>query len=159
SAVEKAKNPDAAAAPTQDEINQMVESYLSEKSLYEAAPKEATIPSAGSLIDISVILDAHFGTSTATDAALSHAIALGDHAPPLRGANVRKEEIVVSADVDPYFYGFLDVVWKIDEDGETKTELEEAYGLTTSLPCHLQLKFGQFFTEFGRANPSHPHAW
>jgi hypothetical protein len=28
-----------------------------------------------------------------------------------------------------------------------------------SLPANLQLKAGQYFTEFGRQNPVHPHAW
>ena len=155
SALEKQQRP----TMSQDEIGAAVESYMQEKDLFDAAPRGAVIPSAGNLIDVSVILDAHFGTSTATDAALSRGIALGDHDPHVRGANVRNEEIVMSADVDPYFYGFLDIVYKIDEEGESTFELEEAYGLTTALPAHLQLKFGQFFTEFGRANPTHPHAW
>ena len=30
---------------------------------------------------------------------------------------------------------------------------------TRSLPDGLQLKAGQFLTEFGRINPTHPHAW
>lgn len=146
-------------APTHEEITSAVEDYLAQKDLFEAAPPSMKIPSAGNLIDLSVILDAQFGGSTATDAALSQAIALGDHDPHVRGANVRNEELVVSADVDPYFYGFLDVVYKIDEEGESQLELEEAYGLTTSLPAGLQVKLGQFFTEFGRTNPTHPHAW
>lgn len=146
-------------APTDDELSSRVDAYLAEKDLFDAAPRDATIPGGGSLIDVSVVLGAHFGTSTASDAALSSGLALGDHDPHVRGANVRNEEVVFSADVDPYFYGFLDVVFKIDEEGESQFELEEAYGLTTSLPAHLQLKYGQFFTEFGRANPTHPHAW
>jgi hypothetical protein len=30
---------------------------------------------------------------------------------------------------------------------------------TTNLPFNLQLKAGQFFTAFGRINPTHPHTW
>ena len=148
----------AGTRPTQEEISQSVESYLAEKDLFDAAPIGFSIPSAGNLIDLSVILDAQFGTSTATNSALPF-IDLGDHDPRVRGANVRNEEIVVSADVDPYLYGFLDIVYKIDEEGESTFELEEAYGLTKTLPYGLQLKFGQFFTEFGRTNPTHPHSW
>ena len=48
---------------------------------------------------------------------------------------------------------------KIDSTGETGIELEEAYALTTALPANLQIKFGQYFAEFGRQNPQHPHAW
>ena len=47
----------------------------------------------------------------------------------------------------------------IDANGETGTELEEMFLLTTSLPGDLQLKVGQFFSEFGRQNIQHPHAW
>ena len=149
------KNP---GAPTQDEIAGHIDTYQSDKSLFEAAPREATIPSAGSLIDVSVILDTHLGTSTAPNEAIP-SIDLGDHDPHVRGFNCRNEEFVFSADVDPYFYGFMDVVYKINEEGDSETELEEAYGVTTSLPAHLQLKFGQFFTEFGRTNATHPHSW
>ncbi|HEX6575701.1 MAG TPA: hypothetical protein VF042_12100, partial [Gemmatimonadaceae bacterium] len=38
-------------------------------------------------------------------------------------------------------------------------ELEEAYLLTTALPYNLQVKAGQFVTDFGRQNPQHPHSW
>lgn len=147
-----------ATAPTSDEITAAVESYLQEKDLFAAAPAEAVVPSGGSLLDVSVILDTTLGASTASDAALQ-AYSLGDHDPKVRGFNARNEELVLSADVDPYFYGFLDMVYKLDEAGESQFELEEAYAQTTSLPCHLQFRVGQFFTEFGRTNPTHPHAW
>ncbi|MEO8184977.1 MAG: hypothetical protein ABI895_39730, partial [Deltaproteobacteria bacterium] len=55
--------------------------------------------------------------------------------------------------------GDANIVLQIDETGETVVELEEAYLTTLDLPFHLQLKVGQFFTGFGRLNPSHPHAW
>src|SRR5207244_12087729 len=55
--------------------------------------------------------------------------------------------------------GFANIVYKLDANGETGVELEEAYFLTTSLKWNLQLRGGQFFTEFGRQNPQHPHAW
>ena len=43
--------------------------------------------------------------------------------------------------------------------GESNVELEEAFFTTQKLPYQLQLKGGQFFTEFGRINPQHPHQW
>ncbi|MCC7139135.1 MAG: TonB-dependent receptor [Planctomycetes bacterium] len=149
----------AQSAPAADEIRAQIDAYMTEKSLFETAPAASLgAASSASFLDVSVMLAAQFGSSTATDEALG-GIMLGDHDPHVRGANVRNEELVVSADVDPYFTGFLDVVWKIDEEGESQFELEEAYGQTTSLPCGLQWKLGQFFTEFGRSNPTHPHAW
>jgi hypothetical protein len=48
---------------------------------------------------------------------------------------------------------------QVDADGGTAVELEEAYLTSTSLPAGLQLKAGQFLSEFGRLNPSHPHGW
>jgi hypothetical protein len=83
----------------------------------------------------------------------------GDHDPKVRGFTVPNAEISLDGAVDPYFKGVANLVWKIDSEGETGVELEEAYALTTSLPANLQLKFGQFFAEFGRQNPQHPHSW
>jgi hypothetical protein len=62
--------------------------------------------------------------------------------------------------VDPYLDGEMHTVMFIDPiDGSTAVELEEAFMTTRSLPNGLQLKAGQFLSEFGRMNPTHPHAW
>ncbi len=84
---------------------------------------------------------------------------VGDHDPRVRGFSIPNAELSLDGVVDPYFKGFTNIVYKLDENGETGVELEEMYFLTTSLPWNLQLKAGQFFTEFGRQNPQHPHAW
>jgi hypothetical protein len=68
-------------------------------------------------------------------------------------------EMTLDGAVDPYFKGFVNLVYKLDENGETGVELEEMYALSTSLPWTLQLKAGQFFSEFGRQNSQHPHSW
>jgi hypothetical protein len=149
---------DALEKQKSEDLRTQVEQYLEERDMFAGEPKEAKLTGLGSLIDISVILDATVGGSTADDEALGQ-INLGDHDPKVTGFNVRNEEMVVTADVDPYFYGLLDVVYKINEEGDSDLELEEAYGLTTGLPGNLQFKVGQFFTEFGRANPTHPHTW
>ena len=83
----------------------------------------------------------------------------GDHDPRVRGFTIPNTELTLDGAVDPYFKGFTSIVFKLDENGETGVELEEAYVLTSSLPANLQLKLGQFFTEFGRQNPQHPHSW
>ena len=83
----------------------------------------------------------------------------GDHDPRVRGFSIPNAELTLDGAVDPYFKGFTNIVYKLDERGETGVEVEEAFLLTTSLPANLQLKAGQFFTEFGRQNPQHPHAW
>jgi hypothetical protein len=72
---------------------------------------------------------------------------------------VQNLETIFEGKVDPYFRAQANVVLQIDPDGETTIEAEEAYLETLSLPANLQVKAGQFFTEFGRLNPTHPHSW
>jgi hypothetical protein len=83
----------------------------------------------------------------------------GDHDPLQRGFTLPNSEIFLDGAVDPYFRGVADIVFKLDQDNETEVELEEVYLTTASLPWNLQAKAGQFFSEFGRLNPQHPHAW
>lgn len=105
-------------------------------------------------IGLSALLDV--GWSSEADV---RSLLLGDHDPRVRGFTVPGVELTLDGSVDPYFKGFGNIAFKLDENGETAVELEEAYVLTTSLPKNLQLKAGQFFTEFGRHNIQHPHAW
>ncbi len=86
-------------------------------------------------------------------------IEVGDHDPQQRGFNARNIELALNGAVDPYFEGFANIVFKLDNDNETEVEVEEAFMQTTSLPFNLQLKAGQFCAAFGRLNPVHPHAW
>jgi hypothetical protein len=97
------------------------------------------------------------GSSTAKD--IEGGTQLGGHDPKQRGFTVQNLETVFDGKVDPYFRGQANVVLQIDTHGETKIEAEEAYLETLSLPANLQVKAGQFFTEFGRLNPTHPHSW
>ena len=84
-----------------------------------------------------------------------HNIEVGDHDPQQRGFNARNTELAFDGAVDPYFEGFANIVFKLDNDNETEVEVEEAFMQTTSLPFNLQLKGGQFFAAFGRLNPTH----
>src|SRR5437667_6363082 len=86
-------------------------------------------------------------------------IEVGDHDPQQRGFNARNIELAFDGAVDPYFEGFANIVFKLDNDNETEVEVEEAFLQTTNLPFNLQLKAGQFFAAVGRINPVHPHAW
>lgn len=97
-----------------------------------------------------------FGWSSEPDV---RSLQLGDHDPAVRGFTIPNAELTLEGAVDPYFKGFANIVYKLDEGGETGVELEEVYVLTTSLPWNLQLKAGQFFAEFGRQNQQHPHSW
>ncbi|MGH7586734.1 MAG: hypothetical protein ACREMH_10835, partial [Gemmatimonadales bacterium] len=110
----------------------------------------------GTYINVGFVALADFGWSTEPDVGTLES---GDHDPAVRGFTIPNVELALDGAVDPYFRGFSNIVYKIDAEGETGLELEEAYFLTVSLPANLQLKGGQFFTEFGRQNPQHPHAW
>jgi hypothetical protein len=96
------------------------------------------------------------GASTAKDI---DKLELGGHDPKQRGFTVQNLETVFEGKVDPYFRGQANVVLQINPHGDTTIEAEEAYLETMALPWNLQLKAGQFFTEFGRLNPTHPHTW
>jgi hypothetical protein len=133
-----------------------------EKELGQNAPDTSVATAAqgpratGGYMNIGFVTLTDAGWSTAKDIG---ALDVGDHDPKVRGFTMPNAEISLDGAVDPYFKGFSNIVLKIDSAGDTGIELEEAYALTTSLPYNLQLKFGQFFAEFGRQNAQHPHAW
>lgn len=98
------------------------------------------------------------GGSSLDNAALQN-LQAGGHDPNRNGFTVQNVELTIGAAVDPYFDAQANIIFLIDAEGETVVELEEAYLTTRALPYGLQVKAGQFYTEFGRANPQHPHAW
>ena len=117
-----------------------------------------TLGRAGSAY-MNISLDGLFsaGGSTADD--IEGGTQLGGHDPKQRGFTLENMELTLDGKVDPYFRGQANMVMQIDPQGETTIEAEELYLETMSLPWNLQVKAGQFFTEFGRLNPTHPHTW
>src|SRR6266542_166284 len=107
---------------------------------------------------MNISFDGLFALAYSSARDLDH-IEVGDHDPQQRGFNARNIELAFDGAVDPYFEGFANIVFKLDNDNETEVEVEEAFRQTTSLPLILQLKGGQFFAAFGRLNPTHPHTW
>jgi hypothetical protein len=82
----------------------------------------------------------------------------GGHDPKAQGFNVQNVELSLLGTVDPYFQMEAHIITFLDK-GETRVELEEAYGTSLALPANLQLVAGQYFTRFGRQNRQHPHQW
>ena len=78
--------------------------------------------------------------------------------PSEEGLAVDESELVVSANVDHNFYGFLTVALEDGAEG-TEVELEEAWFETLSLPSGLIIKGGKFLSGIGRHNAFHPHSW
>jgi hypothetical protein len=128
-------------------------SRLGQDTVPQPAPQ---IRTAGAYMNIGFVALSDFGWSSESNVG---SLQLGDHDPHVRGFTIPNAEIALDGAVDPYFKGFSNIVYKLDKNGETGVELEEVYFLTTSLPGNLQIKGGQFFAEFGRQNPQHPHAW
>jgi hypothetical protein len=83
----------------------------------------------------------------------------GGHDPKKRGFTLQQAEVSLVGAVDSYLTGEAHVVYFLDPEGESQFEVEEAFLTTQALPYGLQLEAGHFFTEFGRINPLHPHAW
>src|SRR6516164_4270338 len=107
---------------------------------------------------MNISFDGLFALAASSDKHLDQ-LEVGDHDPMQRGFNARNIELAFDGAVDPYFEGFANIVFKLDNDNNTDVEVEEAFMQTTSLPFNLQLKAGQFFAAFGRINPTHPHTW
>jgi len=120
------------------------------------ASQQPPVRSGSGYMNIGFVTLADAGWSSEPDVG---SLQVGDHDPAVRGFTLPNAEVTLDGAVDPYFRGFSNIVLKLDSNGETGIELEEAYLLTTSLPWNLQIKAGQFFAEFGRQNPQHPHSW
>jgi len=98
------------------------------------------------------------GLSTADNDELS-GLQAGGHDANRNGFTLQNLELSIGSTVDNYFDARTHLIYLIDAEGETVVELEEAFITTRGLPGGLQVKAGQFFTEFGRQNIQHPHTW
>jgi len=74
------------------------------------------------------------------------------------GFSIGHTELAISANIDDKFYGKATLAIA-DHDGETETEMEEAYFQTLGLGYGLTLKGGRFYSAIGYLNEQHPHAW
>ena len=111
------------------------------------------------LVDVSFDALIAAGASTARDDQLQ-ILQNGGHDPRKRGFTVQNIELSFMGAVDPYLNAEAHIVYFLDPiTGESKFELEEAFMTTQKLPYGLQLKGGQFVTEFGIINSQHPHQW
>lgn len=110
-----------------------------------------------SYLDIGMVATFAAGASTASD--IEGGTELGGHDPNQRGFTVQGAELNLQGAVDSYFRGNANILFSVDSEGESFVELEEAWLETVSLPENLQVRAGQYLTEFGRINTQHPHSW
>ncbi|MFN8543596.1 MAG: hypothetical protein U0807_05255 [Candidatus Binatia bacterium] len=83
----------------------------------------ALLRSGRNYLNLSLDLLTDAGWSTRADVP---SLEIGDHDPNQRGFTLPNAEIAFDGAVDPYFKGFANVVFKLDEHNETQVELEEA---------------------------------
>jgi hypothetical protein len=105
------------------------------------------------LIDISLDVLVAAGSSSERDEVIA-GLQGGVHDPRRRGFTLQQAELSLIGAVDPYFLAEAHIIAT-----EDTIELEEAFARTMNLPWGLEVEGGFFFTEFGRINPTHPHAW
>ena len=125
-------------------------------AMLNAPAAAASMSASGFRIGLSGLFAA--GGSSVGDEALVN-LQRGAHDPNRNGFTVQNVELSLGGTVDPYFDAQTNIVFQIEANGDTVVELEEAYFVTRSLPWGLQVKGGQYFTEFGRQNAQHPHTW
>lgn len=163
--IESLRRDQSTVATGQVELKEMMEHKLSDPATgvahVERKPWHPTDPirvtgDDSKYVNISFDGLMTLGTSTASDVAV---LQPGGHDPNQRGFTLQQAEVSFDGAVDHYFRGMADIIFLINNAGETVVELEESYLETLSLPGNLELRAGQFFTEFGQHNRTHPHVW
>jgi hypothetical protein len=150
----------APVAAADEETIQRLERELAETKadIRALAAGQSTAKGKGAIAIPDISLDGLFAAAASTAEDLQN-LETGAHDPNQRGFTVQNIELTLGGNVDPYFTAVSHIVLQIDREGETTIELEEAYLTSTAFPYNLQLRAGQFFTQFGRLNPTHPHTW
>src|SRR4029077_6099818 len=75
---------------------------------------------------MNISFDGLFALAYSSDKHLDQ-LEVGDHDPMQRGFNARNIELAFDGAVDPYFEGFANIVFKLDNDNNTEVEVEEAF--------------------------------
>src|SRR5258708_37606208 len=82
--------------------------------------------------------------------------ALGDSASgPERGFSLGESEVNLTANIDPYYLGWLNLSFGND----MSVNVEEAYIQTTALAEGLTLRAGRMFSGIAYLNERHSHDW
>lgn len=151
---EPSADPEEEPLDVEDELEQMERDVEAPPEEPEpAAPLDFTTEPIGRAVqsmnpDISAITDFAFAWFS------DEPDLVGGHDPSNHGFNLQGVELGVQAAVDPYFRFDSFIVFSL-----WGVEVEEAYGTTLALPANLQLRAGQYLTNFGRINPTHLHVW
>ena len=87
---------------------------------------------------MNISFDGQFALAWSSDPNLDQ-LEVGDHDPQQRGFNARNLELARHGAVDPYFEGFANIVFKVDNNDETDVEVEVVIRLIVSLTTGCSL--------------------
>jgi len=79
----------------------------------------------------------------------------GEIGPGNRGFSLAESELGIYANIDPNFYGGLNLAFAPDNT----VGVEEAFVQTIGLSQGLSVKFGRYFSAIGYLNEQHAHVW
>lgn len=105
----------------------------------------ASVPAlAVEMPNVSVILDGYYQNNDRAIGRREDGFGLGE------------TELAISGAIDDQFYGKMTAVLE-SHDGETETELEEAFIQTMGLPAGFSIRAGRFMADLGYLNNQHLH--
>jgi hypothetical protein len=130
-----------------------------EKANQAAAVPQTIIPSNPNAFnpEISLILSGIY-TNLSQDPAnyrISGFMPGGEIGPGNRGFSLAESELGVYANIDPNFYGGVNLAFAPDNT----VGVEEAFVQTIGLSHGLSVKAGRFFSSIGYLNEQHAHTW
>lgn len=123
----------------------------------EASPPQPSAAAASNRFnpDISLILQGRYAhLDDVGERPITGFLPAGHDHGASRGFSLDHTELVMSASVDPYFFGYFNLAM-LDEE----VAIEEAWIQTSSLGKGFSLKGGRFLSGLGYQNDKHPHAW
>ena len=119
----------------------------------------SSAPSAGNAFNpaVSLVLSGTYSnlSQNPADYRITGFIPGGEIAPGSRGFSLAESELILSANIDPDFYGYLTLALSPDNT----LGVEEAVIQTTTLGHGLSAKAGRFYSGIGYLNEQHPHSW
>ena len=106
---------------------------------------------------IAAVLNGFYSAGTRDPSAVKiPGFALGDEAQGLqRGFSLGESEINLSANIDPFLFGWLN----ISLPNDNSISVEEAYVQSTSLGEGITVRAGRFFSGIAYLNERHAHDW
>jgi len=142
------------AAETQaDQARETAQSAVT--SAEQTARAATSAPASGAFNpDISLILQGTYIDRAGGERPISGFFPAGGHEHAERGFTLDHTELVMSANIDPYLYGYLNLAFLDDE-----VEVEEAWFQSLHLGQGFTVKGGRLRSGIGYQNEKHPHAW